>query len=185
MVNAKLILEKGKRNPGTDFLRGALKILQNNLGSPLSRSRINIINICCDFISSVKGIMREPEVDDLYNLLFTMKLLIDWESTISEQTNCHFMYYMRHNIPDIFSTVVRVCPFSDFNLLVHYFIQGLHDSIPHLLNAKHLLNPRTLAGEYIDSIKSAFEKCIVEYIWKEIDSDLRLNFHSVHVDGMR
>lgn len=26
---------------------------------------------------------------------------------------------------------------------------------------------------------------MVEYIWKEVDADLRLNFHTVHVEGMR
>ena len=85
-----------------------------------------------------------------------MKLLIDWESTIEENTNCHFMYYLAHRVPDIFTTVVRVCPYSDFNLLVQYFVHGLRDPLKHLLNAKHLLNPRTLAAEYIVNIKSAF-----------------------------
>ncbi len=53
-------------------------------------------------------------------------------------------------------TVVRVCPSSDFNLLVQYFLHGLKDPLPHLLNAKHLMNPRTLAAEYIDNVKVAF-----------------------------
>ena len=94
MVNSKLILEKGKRNSATDFLRGVLKILDNNLACPLSRTRWSIIVICCDFLCSVKGIMREPEIEELNSLLFTMKLLIDWESTVEEYTNCHFMYYL-------------------------------------------------------------------------------------------
>ena len=59
------------------------------------------------------------------------------------------MYYLRTSIPDILSTIVRVCPASDFNLLLQYFVHGLKDPIDLLLSAKHLLNPRTLAQEYI------------------------------------
>ena len=44
----------------------------------MSKTRWNIILICCDFLCTIKGVLKDPEIDDLINLMHTLDLMMRW-----------------------------------------------------------------------------------------------------------
>ncbi|XXG67338.1 hypothetical protein AAC387_Pa06g0709 [Persea americana] len=149
----------------------SLQMLKGGGGS----KRLLILSITMDAVESIGHL----NIDYLRieKLILKADVIADFKSIVEGVTNCGFLYWRKEMIRTWFSMVyMDVDKFSWLQYLVDAFCDGLW-----LLRQGHV--GKFTLQSHEEEIENAVKHEIISPLCRDIETDLRLHVHSIHLKG--
>ncbi|RLN59422.1 hypothetical protein BBP00_00006505 [Phytophthora kernoviae] len=114
-------------------------------------------------------------------LIWKLRLLSDFQRKIRGACDCSFFYWSRELLHPFLSDLYSQPEQAN---RIQYVVGGFLDAIKLLRGAQHETDNELYVNAYADFIESVMEEEIVENLCKDVENDLRLHVHSVHLDHL-
>lgn len=193
----KAKLEASKRFDDTKLdVLAAVTVLEDILhsGESFSYTRITVLDLATqialispDSGSSVadgeseKGPIGLKNADEPIKLIWKLRLLSDFQRKIRNACDCSFFYWSRELLHPFLQDLYGQPEQAN---RIQYVIGGFLDAIKLLRGAQHETDNALYVNSYSAFIDSVIEEEIVENLCKDVENDLRLHIHSVHLDHL-
>ena len=147
----------------------------------LSPTRAVVIELCSNVITSEK--LKQSDVQRLKFLLWQLNTQVDYQYKLRIACSTSYLYWHRAFLPFFFESIYAA-PIHAPQL--QYVINSYADGRMICQNKPHLPeDDESLENGYEDELYKSLLSAIVEPLCRDIDSNLRLRIHSVHLDHMR
>lgn len=110
-----------------------------------------------------------------------MRLLSDFQRRICSACDCSFFYWSRELLHPFLSDLYTQPEQCN---QIQYVVSGFLDALRLIRGAQHEENNVGYTKAFSDFIDSVVEEEIVDNLCKDVENDLRLHIHSVHLDHM-
>nr|CCA26974.1 KIAA1033 putative [Albugo laibachii Nc14] len=201
-LKAKLEASKKFDDTKLDIL-AAVTVLEEILttGESFSYTRITILDLAAqialissemsvddDGVSpSDSGVLGDTARGSLRNaeepikLIWKLRLLSDYQRKIRSACDCSFFHW-NHELLHSFLGDLYGQP--EHANRIQYIISGFLDAIKILKSAQHEADNEIYTTMYAKFIDGVLEEEIVGNLCKDVENDLRLHIHSVHLDHL-
>lgn len=114
-------------------------------------------------------------------LIWKLHLLSDFQRKIRNACDCSFFYWSRELLHPFLQDLYGQPEQAN---RIQYIVGGFLDAIKLLRGAQHEADSEPYVKSYAGFIDSVIEEEIVENLCKDVENDLRLHIHSVHLDHL-
>ncbi|KAG3112238.1 hypothetical protein C6341_g27817, partial [Phytophthora cactorum] len=114
-------------------------------------------------------------------LIWKLRLLSDFQRKIRGACDCSFFYWSRELLHPFLADLYNQPEQAN---RIQYVVGGFLDAIKLLRGAQHETDNELYVNAYAEFIESVLEEEIVENLCKDVENDLRLHVHSVHLDHL-
>lgn len=198
----KAHLEASKKFDDTKLdVLAAVTVLENilNSGESFSYTRITVLDLAAQIamISSPDNGTtnfneKESDVDtsvplglkdagEPFKLIWKLRLLSDFQRKIKSACDCSFFYWSRELLHPFLSDLYDQPEQAN---RIQYIVGGFLDGIKLLRGAQHETDNEPYVKAFAEFIESVLEEEIVDSLCKDVENDLRLHVHSVHLDHL-
>ncbi|DAZ94688.1 TPA: hypothetical protein N0F65_000003 [Lagenidium giganteum] len=191
-VKAKLEASKRFDDTKLDVL-AAVTVIEDILhsGESFSYTRITILDLASQ-IALVSGEAgggapgdsspgNGKNADEPIKLIWKLRLLSDFQRKIREACDCSFFYWSRELLHPFIQDLYGLPEQAN---RIQYIVSGFLDALRLLRGAQHEENNASYITAYADFIDSVIEEEIVTNLCMDVENDLRLHIHSVHLDHL-
>ncbi|KAG2762282.1 WASH complex subunit 4 [Phytophthora cactorum] len=177
----------------------AVTVLEDilNSGESFSYTRITVLDLAAQIamISPDNGSAASEKGSDLdatvpmglkdagepVKLIWKLRLLSDFQRKIRGACDCSFFYWSRELLHPFLADLYNQPEQAN---RIQYVVGGFLDAIKLLRGAQHETDNELYVNAYAEFIESVLEEEIVENLCKDVENDLRLHVHSVHLDHL-
>ncbi|KAH7463041.1 hypothetical protein PRIC1_001751 [Phytophthora ramorum] len=196
----KAHLEASKKFDDTKLdVLAAVTVLEDilNSGESFSYTRITVLDLAAQIAmispdngsaASEKGSDMETTVPmglkgagEPVKLIWKLRLLSDFQRKIRGACDCSFFYWSRELLHPFLSDLYNQPEQAN---RIQYVVGGFLDAIKLLRGAQHETDNELYVNAYAEFIESVMQEEIVENLCKDVENDLRLHVHSVHLDHL-
>ncbi|KAE8882575.1 WASH complex subunit 4 [Phytophthora fragariae] len=196
----KAHLEASKKFDDTKLdVLAAVTVLEDilNSGESFSYTRITVLDLAAQIamISPDNGNAASEKGGDMdttvpmglkdagepVKLIWKLRLLSDFQRKIRSACDCSFFYWSRELLHPFMSDLYTQPEQAN---RIQYVVGGFLDAIKLLRGAQHETDNELYVKAYAEFIESVLEEEIVESLCKDVENDLRLHVHSVHLDHL-
>lgn len=128
---------------------------------------------------SARGSLRDAE--EPVKLIWKLRLLSDYQRKIRNACDCSFFHW-NHELLHSFLGDLYGQP--EHANRIQYIISGFLDAVRVLKSVQHEADNEIFTTMYAKFIDSVLEEEIVQNLCKDVENDLRLHIHSVHLDHL-
>ncbi|ETV96488.1 hypothetical protein, variant 2 [Aphanomyces invadans] len=189
-IKAKLEASKRFDDTKLDVL-AAVSVMEDILhtGESFSSTRLTVLSLAVqialisdeDNDKSIKKAATSSPTEAL-KLLWKLQLLCDFQRKIRLATDCSFLYWSRELLTLFVQDMYSVPENAN---RIQYVLAGFLDAIKVLKMAGHEENAVAYyVGAYAAFVEEVVEEELVGPLCMDIENDLRLHVHSVHLDHM-
>lgn len=196
-VKAKLEASKRFDDTKLDVL-AAVTVIEDILhsGESFSYTRLTVLDlatqialISSDHSSGASAVGSEIDAapmalknaEEPVKLIWKMRLLSDFQRKIRNACDCSFFYWSRELLHPFLMDLYAQPEQAN---RIQYVVGGFLDATKLLRGAQHDANNDLYVDAYASFIESVVDEEIVENLCKDVENDLRLHIHSVHLDHM-
>ncbi|GLE08690.1 hypothetical protein PINS_up020053 [Pythium insidiosum] len=192
-VKAKLEASKRFDDTKLDIL-AAVTVIEDTLhtGESFSYTRLTILDLATQIalispdgansaVSGETGGYELKNAEEPIKLIWKMRLLSDFQRRIRNACDCSFFYWS-HELLHPFIQDLYAQP-EQCNR-IQYVVSGFLDAVRLLRGTQHEENNDVYITKFADFIDGVMEEEVVENLCKDVENDLRLHIHSVHLDHM-
>ncbi|KAL3664094.1 hypothetical protein V7S43_010979 [Phytophthora oleae] len=196
----KAHLEASKKFDDTKLdVLAAVTVLEDilNSGESFSYTRITVLDLAAQIamISPDNGSAASEKGSDMdttvpmglkdagepVKLIWKLRLLSDFQRKIRSACDCSFFYWSRELLHPFLADLYNQPEQAN---RIQYVVGGFLDAIKLLRGAQHEMDNELYVNAYAEFIESVLEEEIVENLCKDVENDLRLHVHSVHLDHL-
>lgn len=191
----KAKLEASKRFDDTKLdVLAAVTVIEDILhsGESFSYTRITVLDLATQIAlispdsgaSSVAGSDLDSglkNADEPVKLIWKLRLLSDFQRKIRTACDCSFFYWSRELLHPFLQDLYGQPEQAN---RIQYVVGGFLDAIKLLRGAQHEADNGAYVSAYSAFIDSVMDEEIVENLCKDVENDLRLHIHSVHLDHL-
>ncbi|POM78541.1 Hypothetical protein PHPALM_3922, partial [Phytophthora palmivora] len=196
----KAHLEASKKFDDTKLdVLAAVTVLEDilNSGESFSYTRITVLDLAAQIAmispdnsstTSDKGSdmdttvpMGLKDAGEPVKLIWKLRLLSDFQRKIRSACDCSFFYWSRELLHPFLSDLYSQPEQAN---RIQYVVGGFLDAIKLLRGAQHETDNELYVNAYAEFIESVLEEEIVDNLCKDVENDLRLHVHSVHLDHL-
>lgn len=175
------ILDRTTRKKGDQFdaisaVNCCLEILRGSVNS----SRLILLRLLA-CIADMKSGLRDDERSILTESLWKLELSVDLDAWIHKATDCSFLYWAR----ELHTPFLNYLYNDSANVhRLKYLYQALEDATELVRSSVHVENSADLHSLYVDDLLSELRNLLIMPLSRAIESDLRLQTHTVYIEGM-
>uniref|UniRef100_K3X002 WASH complex subunit 4 n=1 Tax=Globisporangium ultimum (strain ATCC 200006 / CBS 805.95 / DAOM BR144) TaxID=431595 RepID=K3X002_GLOUD len=194
----KAKLEASKRFDDTKLdVLAAVTVLEDILhsGESFSYTRITVLDLATQIAlispdngaASVAGSEADngpiglKNAEEPIKLIWKLRLLSDFQRKIRNACDCSFFYWSRELLHPFLHDLYAQPEQAN---RIQYVIGGFLDAIKLLRGAQHETDNVVYVNAYSAFIDSVIEEEIVGTLCMDVENDLRLHIHSVHLDHL-
>ena len=147
----------------------------------LSATRAVVIELCANVIMSEK--LKQSDMERLTFILWQLNAQCDYQYKLRLACSTSYLYWHRAFLPFFFESIYSAPIHApQLQYVINSYADGriVCQSKPHLAEDDH-----SLEDAYEEELHKSLQTSIVEPLCRDIDSNLRLRIHSVHLDHMR
>lgn len=126
-------------------------------------------------------VMGLKDANEPIKLIWKLRLLSDFQRKIRSACDCSFFYWSRELLHPFLSDLYHQPEQAN---RIQYIVGGFLDGMKLLRGAQHEVDNAPYIKAYADFIESVLEEEIVDPLCKDVENDLRLHVHSVHLDHL-
>ncbi|TMW66090.1 hypothetical protein Poli38472_003855 [Pythium oligandrum] len=161
-------------------------------GESFSYTRLTILDLATQIalispdgsassVNGENGAVELKNAEEPIKLIWKMRLLSDFQRRIRSACDCSFFYWSRELLHP-FMQDLYVQP--EQSSRIQYIVSGFLDAVRLLRGAQHEEDTSVYIKAYAEFIDGVMEEEVVENLCKDVENDLRLHIHSVHLDHM-
>lgn len=151
-------------------------------GESYTKTRRIIVKILIQIITRSGGYMKDNNISELLSQFWRLNYLCEYQSIIKTKTNCSFLYHNDELLPMFLKDVLYNIHQSQ---RLHLLFDGFNDVRSLLLSNKHLENSSSMIVSYREFLLNNLYTYIITPISRNIENNLRLHIHSVHLKHMK
>mmetsp|Transcript_10644 Transcript_10644/g.20610 ORF Transcript_10644/g.20610 Transcript_10644/m.20610 type:complete len:1014 (+) Transcript_10644:358-3399(+) len=175
------ILDRTSRKKGESFdAVAAVQACHEILRGSINSSRLILLRLLT-CIADMKGGMREDERNVLTETLWKLELSVDLDTWVHKATDCSFLYWAR----ELHTPFLNYLYNDSANVhRLKYLYQALEDATELVRSSVHVESSADLHSLYVDDLLSELRNLLIMPLSRAIESDLRLQTHTVYIEGM-
>ncbi|CAK4616836.1 unnamed protein product [Aphanomyces euteiches] len=188
-IKAKLEASKRFDDTKLDVL-AAVSVVEDILhtGESFSYTRLTVLSLAIQIALISDGLPEDgkknsaPPPAEALKLVWKLQVLCDFQRKIRLATDCSFLYWSRELLALFMQDMYSVPENAN---RMQYVLAGFLDAVKVLKMAGHEENAIAYyVGAYAAFIEEVVEEELVSPLCMDIENDLRLHVHSVHLDHM-
>ena len=133
----------------------------------------------------MSGIVKNNVADELLRTLHQIKMLAEWQMHVKRATDMSGLYWSREMLAPLFKALYQRGGEEAYR--IPYIVAAFSDSLPLIESMLHEddIGATKILDAYKKFVRHTFNSLIIKPLCRDIEKNLRLQIHAVHLQHMR